>query len=210
MGLCGQGRGSCSMYPSWSLILIWSWILIRLRNGGTLSPVQTLRIPAEPKRRRRVRITPSENISRYVNKCSYQGVYLGRHLWSKPKYKDLPWILKWAKKQKKQTKQKTKLWISKYNMVYRTCNYWKHSTTALYYNVYVKKDKKTKTEQPYNADFYNWQGTAIIPLVPHLTPPPPPVYLNMNCFLCSHPILFLWTVQRDTQEGQRTVVYARK
>lgn len=146
-GLCGQGRGSCSMYPSWSLILIWSWILIRLRNGGTLSPVQTLRIPAEPKRRRRVRITPSENISRYVNKCSYQGVYLGRHLWSKPKYKDLPWILKWAKKSKKnKTKQNQKLWISKYNVLYRTCNYWKHSTTALYYIVYVKKDKNKKNK----------------------------------------------------------------
>ena len=80
MGLCGQGRGSgsspgkmlpCSwsMYPSWSLILIliWSWILMRLRNGGTMIPVQTFRIPAEPKRRRQVRITPSEKYSKKMS-----------------------------------------------------------------------------------------------------------------------------------------------
>ncbi len=76
MELCGQGRGSgsspgkmlpcsCSMYPSWCLILIWSWILIRLRNGESMSPVQTFRIPAEPKRRRQVRITPSEKDTIY-------------------------------------------------------------------------------------------------------------------------------------------------
>lgn len=52
MGLLGQGSSgsspgkkfsySCSMYPSWRLILIliWSWILIRLRYGETMSPVQ--------------------------------------------------------------------------------------------------------------------------------------------------------------------------
>lgn len=57
--------------------------------------------------------------------------------------------------------------------------------------------------------FHSLQGTAIIPLAPNMTPPPP-VYPIMNCFLCSHPILFLWTLQRDTQEGQRTIVRVPK
>lgn len=43
-GVRWTGPGSCSVYPSWSLILIWSWILIRIRKGETMSPVQTFRI----------------------------------------------------------------------------------------------------------------------------------------------------------------------
>lgn len=34
------------------------------------------------------------------------------------------------------------------------------------------------------------ETTAIIPLVPYLTPPPP-AYPYMNSLLCSHPILLL-------------------
>lgn len=111
-GLCGQGRGSCSMYPSWSLILIliWSWILIRLRNGETLSPVQTFRIPAESKRRRRVRITPSKKTSSNVNKSNYQGVLLwekqGGTIYNKAQNTKI-YFGYWKKKSKAKNKNKT-------------------------------------------------------------------------------------------------------
>lgn len=40
-----------------------------------MSPVQTFRIPAEPKRRRQVRITPSEIYqNKIINKCIYEEV----------------------------------------------------------------------------------------------------------------------------------------
>lgn len=150
MDLCGQGRGSgsspgkmlpcsCSMYPSWSLFLIWSWILIRLRYGETMSPVQTFRIPAEPKRRRQVRITPSEILKKKKNKKS---INASEREFTLRETRDT--IYSQSQKKLRFTLD-TKRWAKAKNTSFgspnTTCYTWKHST-ALYCQVYVKKKEK--------------------------------------------------------------------
>lgn len=79
-----------------------------------------------------------------VNKCNYQGVYFEKNKGApsiiKPKIPrfTLDTEKKRGKaKNKKQNKQK-KLWVSKYKVAHKTCNYWKHSKTALHFKACVK------------------------------------------------------------------------